>query len=219
MKPKLLDLCCKAGGMSMGYHQAGFDVTGVDIEPQPHYPFKFIQADALTLDAEFLREFDLISASPPCQKYTKLAEWVRKNGKAYPNLINLIRDMLRESKKSYVIENVEEAPLIDPVILCGSMFNLRVRRHRKFESNFRITQPDCRHEWQDNDKIFDRYDHGKWYKSGIVGVYGCGGKDKARSNWEKEMGINWMNSKELAQAIPPAYSKYIGEQFLERSLT
>jgi DNA (cytosine-5)-methyltransferase 1 len=210
-KPKLLDLCCKAGGMSMGYHLAGFDVTGVDIEPQPHYPFKFIQADATKLDIEFLREFDLLSASPPCQNYSELNA---RHKRQYPALIEPIREMFIESGRPYVIENVEGAPLINPITLCGSSFGIRVQRHRIFETSFFFLAPLCDHAWQNNDKIFDIYEHGRWFKSGVVRVYGKGG-GKGEKYWGEAMGIDWMTRDELAEAIPPAYSKYIGEQFLK----
>lgn len=210
MTLRVLDLCCKAGGMSMGYYQAGFDVTGVDIEPQPHYPFKFIQADATKLDIEFLKEFDLLSASPPCQNYSELNSIHKKK---YPALIEPIREMFIKSGRPYVIENVEGAPLINPIRLCGSSFGLRVQRHRLFETSFFFLAPPCNHEWQNKNKIFDIYEHGRWFKSGVARVYGHGG-GKAKEQWGKAMGIDWMTTAELAEAIPPAYAKFIGEQFL-----
>ena len=140
-KPRMLDLFCCAGGAAAGYAKAGFEVVGVDIDRQPHYPFKFIQADAMELDSKFIASFDAIHASPPCQAYSDLA---KRNGNAHewPRLIEPVREMLMRSGKPYVIENVDGAPLLDPVVLCGTMFKgLRVLRHRLFEANFPIIPP------------------------------------------------------------------------------
>ncbi len=207
-KPKLLDLCCKAGGMSMGYSQVGFDVTGVDIEPQPHYPFKFIQTDATKLDIEFLRQFDLISASPPCQKYSVTTSQWRKKGYDYPDLIEPIRDLLIASGKPYVIENVPQAPLIIRVILCGTMFGIRTYRHRIFESNFYIKQP-AHPEHIATATHLGRPATDKHFLT-MAGHFS--GVKLAR----EITGCHWMNRAELAEAIPPAYSKYIGGQFLKQ---
>jgi len=134
-KPKLLDLFCCAGGAGVGYGRAGFDVVGIDITPQPRYPFPFIQADALTIDPRFLALFDVIHASPPCQSYSDLAKRNR-NGHKWPRLIEPVREILQRTGLPYVLENVEGAPLNDPLVLCGTMFpKLRVIRHRLFESN------------------------------------------------------------------------------------
>lgn len=140
-KRKLLDLFCCAGGSALGYHRAGFDVTGIDIKQQPNYPFRFIQADALSLDLDFLSQFDAIHASPPCQSYSDLAKR-NGNGDQWPRLIEPMREMLTQANRPWVIENVEGAPLLDPVVLCGTMFpGLRVIRHRLFETNFSMPQP------------------------------------------------------------------------------
>ena len=120
-KPRLLDLFCCAGGASVGYSKAGFEVVGVDIDPQPHYPFPFIQADALTLDPGFIASFDAVHASPPCQAYSDLAKRNR-NAHEWPRLIEPIRNILVGSRLPYVIENVDGAPLLNPVVLCGTMF-------------------------------------------------------------------------------------------------
>lgn len=133
---KALDLFCGAGGASMGLANAGFEVTGVDIFDQPNYPFTFYKANALEFD---LSGFDFIWASPPCQAFT-LAQRIQKN--QHPDLIEPIRQRLIETNKPYCIENVVGAPLINPILLCGSMFpGLRVYRHRLFESNFKIVPP------------------------------------------------------------------------------
>lgn len=205
---RLLDLFCKGGGAAMGYHRAGFEVVGVDIEPQPHYPFEFIQADALTVD---LAGFDVIHASPPCQGWsTKTMDKSR-----HPKLIAPIRERLIAAGVPYVIENVDGAKgeLIDPIRLCGSSFGLRVRRHRWFESNVPLIAPACDHAWQDADKRFELYDHGRWFKSGIVHVFGTGG-GKGREHWAEAMGIDWATPAEMAEAIPPAYTEHIGRQLM-----
>lgn len=197
---KLLDLFCGAGGCSAGYRDAGFtEIVGVDIKPQPRYPFKFQQADALTFP---LGGFDAIHASPPCQGYSALAKM--HPARLWPKLIGPIRKRLTESGIPFVIENVEGAPLRAPLLLCGSMFGLRVargwlRRHRLFECSFSTRQPECSHP------IGER----------AVGVYGHGGHSgKARMLYREEaaeiLQIDWMNRDELAQAIPPAYTEFVG---------
>ena len=140
-RPKLLDLFCCAGGAARGYDEAGFDVFGVDIVEQSNYPYPMIVDNALELSSSFLKKFDAIHASPPCQSYSDLAARNR-NGDAWPRLVEPVREMLKASGKPYVIENVEGAPLLDYVVLCGTMFpGLRVIRHRLFESNFPIAVP------------------------------------------------------------------------------
>jgi len=137
-KPRLLDLFCCAGGAGVGYSRAGFEVVGVDNKPQSNYPLPFIQADALKLDPEFIASFDAIHASPPCQSYSDLA---KRNGNAHewPRLIEPVREILIASGLPYVIENVDGAPLLNPMVLCGTMFKgLRVLRHRLFETNFKL---------------------------------------------------------------------------------
>lgn len=201
--PRLLDLFCGAGGCSEGYRRAGFEVVGVDLAPQPHYPFAFIQADALTFD---LSGFDVVHASPPCQAYSSLAAMHPVASLSYPRLIEHVRERLWHSGALYVIENVEGAPLIDPITLCGSMFGLCIergwlKRHRLFECSFPVERLAC--------------DHPEGVRA--VGVYGHGGNSgKHRMLYRDEasviMDINWMNRDEMAQAIPPVYTHYIGEQ-------
>ena len=195
----------------MGYYNAGFDVVGVDIVPQPRYPFPFQQGDAIeflieALDSNSL-EVEAIHASPPCQRYSTMTKrWGREE--EHPDLVLLVRDLLVEAGLPYIIENVPGAPLIEPTLLCGSMFNLKVRRHRMFETNFAVPQPNCRHDLQ-----------GK-----VVGVYGHAGGSSKRdgitfsgtASWREAMGIAWMTGKELAEALPPAYTEYIGTQLLNR---
>ncbi len=207
--PRLLDLFCGAGGAAMGYHQAGFDVVGVDIKPQPNYPFRFWQGDALDTDNWPDWPIDAIHASPPCQAYSDM------HGSDGPRLIEPTRELLETTGLPYVIENVEGAPLHDPIKLCGSMFDLDVERHRLFETNWAIGN----HHWPCRHRIwaprFDVYDHGKHYKARTVPVYGTGG-GKAAEHWGHAMGIDWMTRSELAEAIPPAYTEWIGRFLLEQ---
>jgi DNA (cytosine-5)-methyltransferase 1 len=208
MQPVAIDLFCKAGGATKGLQQAGFYVIGVDIDPQPNYcGDEFIQMDALHLDLADVYGLDFIWASPPCQAYTRQG----KPGR-HPELIEPVRDRLKASGVPYVIENVVGAPLIDPIILCGSMFGLGVRRHRKFEASFEIgLTPPCRHEGHDI-----RAYYGAWgreaYRAKKPGL-----KDTLRGTVDRapqDMGIDWMNWRELTQAIPPAYSEFIGRAAL-----
>jgi DNA (cytosine-5)-methyltransferase 1 len=212
-RSRLLDLFCGAGGCSVGYHRAGFDVVGVDIKPQPNYPFTFHRADAIQFVNVYGGSFDAIHASPPCQAYTTLR--TLQGGKEYPDLVAPVREWLKGYGVPYVIENVVGAPLINPVQLCGSSFGLRIRRHRLFETNFPLMAPPCAHYWQ-QDQIYPALngdDRKRGGRSGIVGVYGNGG-DKRADLWPKEMGIDWMTRDELTQAIPPAMTEHIGHYLL-----
>jgi DNA (cytosine-5)-methyltransferase 1 len=212
-KPRLLDLFCCAGGAAIGYSRAGFEVVGVDIKPQPHYPLQFIQADALALDPEFIASFDAIHASPPCQSYSDLA---KRNGNAdaWPRLVDPVRDMLVRSGLPYVIENVEGAPLNNPTILCGTMFKgLRVLRHRLFETNFRLVTPvhgkhPKVHTFDKRKSQFGKTDEMRDF----VSVNGGGNCTVAAAS--DAMGIDWMTKNELNEAIPPVYTQFIGEQLL-----
>lgn len=207
---KILDLFCKAGGAAMGYHRAGFEVIGIDIEPQPNYPFEFLRGDVLELPSRFFLDFDAIHASPPCQGYSTKTPDASK----HPRLIVPTRVLLEQSGLPYVIENVDGAKnyMLNPKRLCGSSFGLDVRRHRWFETNWSFEPLPCDHAWQT--PRFDVYDHGKWYKARTVPVFGAGG-GKAREHWSAAMGIDWMTDPELSEAIPPAYSEYIGEQLMD----
>jgi DNA (cytosine-5)-methyltransferase 1 len=214
MKPRLLDLFCCAGGVATGYSRAGFEVVGVDIDPQPHFPFEFIQADALTLPKAFMASFDAIHASPPCQSYSDLA---KRNGNAHewPRLIEPVREMLIKTGKPYVIENVSGAPMLNPVVLCGTMFKgLRVLRHRLFEANFLIlTPPHGKHPiCHTFDKRKSQY--GKTNDMiDFVSVNGGGNCTIAAAR--DAMGIDWMTKDELNEAIPPAYTEFIGKQLIK----
>lgn len=208
MKPRLFDLFCKAGGAAMGYHRAGFEVVGIDIEPQPHYPFEFIQADALTYP---LDGYDAYHASPPCQPWTRLRKLNVSQGiaKPYPELIEPVRERLVATGKPYVIENTPGAPLISPFMLCGSSFGLPIRRHRIFEANFAFLELPCAHYNEIPDKPSLHRLQGA---SSVVGVYGHGrGKGDNLALWSQAMGITWMTRRELAESIPPVYTEYIGK--------
>lgn len=213
MKPRLLDLFCCAGGAAEGYARAGFEVWGVDIEPQPRYPFAFIRHDALTLDPRFIARFDAIHASPPCQHWSDLAHR-NDNADDHPKLIAPTRALLMASGLPYVIENVERTPLLDPVMLCGTMFpGLRVLRHRLFECSFPAwAPPHGKHPLcYTMDKRKAHY--GKLNEmEAFVQVTG-GGNCSVRAAADA-MGIDWMTKDELNEAIPPAYTQHIGRQLM-----
>jgi DNA (cytosine-5)-methyltransferase 1 len=210
-KLRLLDLFCCAGGASYGYYRAGFEIVGVDISPQPNYPFKFVQADAFALDLEFLSSFDVIHASPPCQSYSDLARRNR-NGHMWPRLVEPVRELLQASGLPYVIENVEGAPLLDPVVLCGTMFpKLRVIRHRLFESNIPLSAP----KHQRHPLVFThdkRKLHYGTLDQNTSFVQVTGGGNCSVANAKDAMGIDWMTKAELNESIPPAYSNHLGRQ-------
>lgn len=194
----------------MGYHRAGFEVVGVDINPQPNYPFEFHQADAMTFD---LSGFDAIHASPPCQGYsTQTADRSK-----HPRLIAAIRERLIASGLPYVIENVEGArsDLVDPVRLCGSSFGLDVRRHRYFETNWDLKGAPCKHETQT--PRFQSLDRSMVLAGRLASVVGVHGHINYAGEFElrqRAMGIDWMTNDELVEAIPPAYAHFIGEQLM-----
>jgi DNA (cytosine-5)-methyltransferase 1 len=212
-KPRLLDLFCCAGGAGMGYYRAGFDVVGVDIAPQPRYPFAFVQGDALEYVAKHGHEYDAIHASPPCQKFTALGRLHARNGyhARHVDLIAETRRLLRQLGKPYVIENVPDAPLENPFMLCGSMFGLRVYRHRIFETSwFQLAPQHIPH-----DDVTPNAGRGKSPK-GFVTVSGSGGVQGVPYGYLCDaMGIDWMRKPELSQAIPPAYTEYIGAYLLQ----
>jgi len=215
-RPRLLDLFCKAGGAAMGYHSAGFDVVGVDIEPQPNYPFEFHQMDAMQVLRSFaaagpIKTLDAIHASPPCPAYSSLGS--RYDRSKHPDLVAPTRELLVQVGLPWVIENVVGAPLRTTFMLCGSSFGLGVRRHRLFETSFlAMNPPACDHASQK--PKYRVYEHGKWFLSPVARVYGHGG-GKANEQWAEAMGIDWMTRPELAQAIPPTYTEWIGGHLME----
>lgn len=203
---KALDLFCCGGGASVGLYQAGFEVTGVDIEEQKNYPFNFIKSNVMELEVDFIKQFDFIWASPPCQQYTSAGNQWRSEGKEYPDLIEPTRELLIRSGKPYVIENVPGAPLENPIMLCGEMFGLRTYRHRLFETNYPVIQPEHPDHKAKNTKMGRPPKEGEYLQ--IVGHFS--GVPLAR----EIMGLPNLNQYELAQAIPPAYSKFLAEQYL-----
>lgn len=218
MKPVLFDFYCKAGGASYGYHLAGFEVVGVDIEPQPNYPFEFIQMDAIEAIYKYADEFDAAAASPPCKSATGLQNLgIARNG-SYPDhedLIPATREALKTTGKPYIIENVVGSSLTDYITLCGKSFGLKVYRHRRFESNALLLAPP---HLPHRDKT-PSAGNGKSPK-GFISVCGTGGvkgmtSDEIVNYWSYAMGIDWMTRAELAQAIPPAYTEYLGKQLMK----
>jgi DNA (cytosine-5)-methyltransferase 1 len=203
MKPRLLDLFCGAGGASMGYHRAGFDVTGVDLHPQKNYPFPFVQYDAIDYLMEEGWRFDAVHASPPCQRYSTMSSCRPGLSEDYPDLVDPTRELLEELRRPWVIENVPGSPLKNPIILCGHMFGLELYRHRLFETSFDITAPDH------PEHVIPASKAGHWTPGTIMSISGhIAPVAKAR----EVMGIDWTNREELAEAIPPAYTKFIGSQ-------
>lgn len=214
MAYRCLDLFCGGGGCSVGYARAGFDVHGVDIAVQRQYPFFSVeQADALDVlaDVEFCRSFDFIHASPPCQAYTSLRSL---SSRRHPDLVGPVREALQRIGRPYVIENVVGAPLVAPVVLCGSMFGLGlghgiVRRHRLFESNVALEAP--------VDACSGRP---------VIGVYGTGGAwtrvapggggvKVSGADAARALGVDWTDHQPvLAQMVPPAYTEHLGRQVL-----
>ncbi len=206
---KLLDLFCGAGGSAMGYHQAGFtDIVGIDIVSQPNYPFTFIQADALNPPLH-LDGFDLIHASPPCQRWAE-AGADRKLGQDHPDYLTPIRETLQGQSSQWVIENIPTAPMPDAFLLCGRTFGLPIVRHRLFEaSGFMGLVPSLCHQRRfarsvDHGPDFYPYAHGSWE--------GAWREHVLPAVWP------WMTLQEAGEAIPPAYTKFIGEQFLAQVL-
>lgn len=209
---RLLDLFCGGGGAAMGYHRAGFAVVGVDIKPQKNFPFEFHQADALTYP---LDGFDVIHASPPCQAHSALRHL--RPEIEYPCFIERTKEMLIRWGGVWVIENVPRAPLVDPIQLCGSSFGLKVRRHRLFESNVCLHGLPCDHKGQG--RPIDVSGTGGRRINRRPGDHG-GNTNKPRTIKEAQgaMGIDWMTRYELSQAIPPAYTLFIGRQLKLRIL-
>ena len=206
-KPRLLDLFCGAGGAAMGYSRAGFEVVGVDIKPQPHYPFEFHQADALTFP---LVGFDVIHASPPCQAYSAGTRMRNGYSKDHPRLIEPVRERLLVQSAPWVIENVPGSPLRACLLLCGSMFGLSVRRHRYFESSHLLLGPLCEHGATDV----------------VIAVYGdhpenCPVREghparraSTLAHAHEAMGMDWADWFGTKEAIPPAYAEWIGAQLM-----
>lgn len=217
MRRRLLDLYCGGGGAAKGYHAAGFDVIGIDNRPQPNYPFEFLQMDAVdALRNEMATPnwwglFDVIHASPPCPRYSSITP--AANREDHPDLVGPTRELLKATGLPWVMENVVGAPMLTGFVLCGSMFGLRVRRHRLFESSHLFMPPVCDHASQGQ----------------VLGVYGHGGgtsckrPDGTNRGWKAKpsefadlMEMPWATPAEIVQAIPPAYTSWIGAQLIEQ---
>lgn len=207
-RPRLLDLFSGAGGAGKGYYDAGFEVVGVDLAPMPRYPYEFHQADALEYLREHAHEFDAIHASPPCQRFTAYRRRGAGVGDSYPDLVAATRAELVATGKPYCIENVPTAPLVQPVMYCGSSFGLDVRRHRLFESNINLTAPACDHGWQ-TPRFPPATNRTNMRRTVEVGVWRI-----PLSTQRRAMGVDWMELRELSEAIPPAYTEHIGAQLL-----
>lgn len=207
--PRLLDLFCGAGGCSVGYQRAGFDVVGVDVELQPHYPFwDVLQDDAMALldDDDFVSGFDVIHASPPCQMYSRAMKHLAFD---QPMLLEPVRERLQEIGKPYVIENVVGAPMPTAVQVCGTGLGLRVYRHRLFESNIDIVGTDCDHS------VPAMNPHNQ---AGRDAMYAEFGRRDPEPRWRQEMGVEWMSRYEAREAIPPAYTEHIGRQVIAAAI-
>ncbi|MCX7746591.1 MAG: DNA cytosine methyltransferase [Clostridia bacterium] len=201
---KILDLFCCAGGASMGLYKELKPecIVGVDIKPQKEYPFQLLNKNVMDLDVNFLKEFDFIWASPPCQNYSKVCKW---NGRNYPDLVDAVRDMLLKADRPYVMENVPGAPLRNDLMLCGEMFGIGVIRHRFFEINgFKVVQP------------MHKKHSGKVINGDFVTCAGNGAHGSSKiSDWQKAMEIDWTRDKwAIAQAVPPVYSQYIASFYI-----
>jgi DNA (cytosine-5)-methyltransferase 1 len=212
-RPRLLDAFCGGGGSSMGFHQAGFDVTGVDCVHQPRYPFRFVLGDALEYVAAYGHEYDAVAASPPCQRYSSAT---RATGRpeAHPDLVGETRRLLAAAGRPYVIENVVGAPLLRSVLLCGTMFGLGVFRHRLFESSIALfAPPHGRHRGRVGDgRFFTAAGRGGKQRAARTGLLRGHVHRGTAADWRTAMGCPWMTRDELSQAVPPAYTYHVGLQ-------
>lgn len=209
---RLLDLCCRAGGASMGYHRAGFDeIVGWDLEQIDDYPFELVVGDITTITPNYLDGFDAVHISAPCQPHTALTKGTNK-GREYPNLVPFARGLVSAWGGPAILENVQGSDLRRDLVLCGEMFGLNVIRHRYFEiSGFEAVAPaHVKHRGR-----VAGYRHGAWYDGPYFAVYGDGGGKGSVQQWRDAMGIDWTwNRKNLAEAIPPAYTEHIGRQLM-----
>lgn len=207
MKPLLLDLFCGAGGAGEGYRRAGFNVLGVDHNPQPNYPFRFVRDDALEYLQRWIdapkQPFDAVHASPPCQAWSKMTKCRPGLADQYAQLIKDTRAALRRLGVPYVIENVPGAPLEDPVELCGFMFGRELYRHRWFETNFTLLAPEHPEHTMPGSRA------GHWTPGTVISVAGhCSPMWLAR----EVMDMSWSTREELKEAIPPYYTEWVGAQ-------
>lgn len=211
-RPLLLDLYCGAGGAAVGYQRAGFDVVGVDVAPQRNYPFEFIEYDALQYLSDIVdgcdwRPYDAIHASPPCQRHSRMSNCRPGLASTYPALIEPTRVLLDTVGLPYVIENVEDSPLINPITLCGSMFGRELYRHRLFESNIGLRAPRVHPA-----HTVPASKAGHWTPGTVMSV---SGHIAPIAHARSIMGIDWTNRHELAESIPPDYSEFVGRQLIK----
>ncbi len=216
---RIADLFCGAGGAAKGLHDAGFEVVGFDINPQKNYPFEFHQADALTVD---LRKFNAVWASPPCQHYTQALtnsggfnqNGIRKTKEDYPDLLGDVKSLFQAIEVPWIIENVVGAPFDWGVVLCGQSFGLPIYRHRVFQSSHLVFAPGhIKHTKRIQDGTIVPVYNGKWMTNGSA--FPVPREVRTRQAWRTAMGIDWMTKQELTQAIPPAYSAFLGKQLIE----
>lgn len=211
-KPLMLDAYCGAGGAAMGYHRAGFRVIGVDHVEQPNYPFEFVLSDAVEYIRAYGGEYAAVHASPPCQSFSAYRRKGAGVGAGHVNLIPATREKLIRIGRPWVIENVPgaHAELRSPVQMCGSAFNLDIQRHRLFESTFSFSAPPCNHSWQ-TPRFPPATNRTNLRRTVEIGVWRIPLPQQQRA-----MGIRWMTLEELSQAIPPAYTEYIGRQLIDQ---
>lgn len=212
-KPRVLDGCCGAGGMAMGLSRAGWDVVGVDLEPQPHYPFEFVQGDVIErlADPSFMARFDAVHVSPPCQDHSAMSRNYGAPLHGTGWLLAAVLERLAPMRLPWVVENVVGAAMPSPVELCGASFGLGasgldLNRHRLFQANFAMLAPPCQHR---RGQTMGVYGHGTnaWHRKKL-------GRNLTIAEMREAMGIDWMTLKELTQAIPPAMGEWIGTQLL-----
>jgi DNA (cytosine-5)-methyltransferase 1 len=189
----VLDACCGAGGAALGYHLAGYEVVGVDIAPQPRYPFSFVQADAIEYVADHGHEYDLVHGSWPCEHYARVTRW-RGSPDNHPDLLAAGREVMQATGRPWVIENVPEAPLRHDYLLCGTQFGLNVRRHRAFESS-----------WGGGGDLVAPC----WHHPRLLPF-----EHKGERAYADAMGCTWITNLEARKAIPPAYTHHIATQYL-----
>jgi DNA (cytosine-5)-methyltransferase 1 len=214
------DLFAGAGGATRGLQLAGFRVVAVDINPQPRNPAdRFIRGNVLELPIEFLREFDFVWSSPPCQKFTSMRDMYNAKS-THLDLISATRELLIEAGKPFAIENVPQAPLRNPILLCGSMFNLdtpcgaELRRHRHIETSFPVSAPKCRH--CPGERTIGIYGGHARNRRRPTGTHHVPLTDFTLEDARAAMGVDWpMTFGELSEAIPPIYSRFIAGQWIE----
>jgi len=220
---KVLDLFCGSGGAAKGLEKYADSILGIDLNPQPYYPYDFIQCDIFNLPDEFFQEFDFIWSSPPCQAYSIGTKWNRNLGYEYPDLVAQTRELLDKTGLPYVIENVPGAPIRKDLILCGDMWDMKIIRHRHFEiEGFHVVQPKHRNHKgfvASGEKIgvFKGQKHRKRFVKNNKHYTIAGHQDGTIKQWQDAMEINWVKDKhKLAQCVPPKYSEYIISQLTLR---